>query len=86
MGLTAEMAYAAALKKIKGVASGYDKAVRTGDNTFTIYFVNGDSVDLTIALPKDGVSITDVKIDANAHLEVTLSEIQTDGPGVARCC
>jgi len=83
--MTGDEAYVIAMNGVRGCASGYDRAVRTGDNTFTIFFKNGDSVDLTIALPKDGkdgkdgtdgIDIVDVKIDSNSHLIVTLSSGQ----------
>lgn len=77
MALTGEQALGAALKKVKGLASGFDHATRTGDNTFTIYFIDGTSVNLTIPKPldgKDGVGITDVKFNADGHLICTMSD------------
>ena len=53
-GLTAEQAYGLSQSEIKKVASGFDHAERTGDNTFSIFFVDGSKIDLTIPLPKDG--------------------------------
>ena len=38
----------------KSLASGFKRAVRTGDNTFSIYFTDDSKVDLTIPLPANG--------------------------------
>ena len=56
----------------KSIASGFDHAVRTGDNTFSIYFIDGSHVDLTIPLPdngkdgedgKDGIAVIGLVVD-----------------------
>lgn len=66
--------YALQAKGDRALASGYDRSVKTGDNTFTIYFTNGDHVDITIQPPKDGVSIVGVVVNADNHLICTLSD------------
>ena len=71
--MRADDVYALAMKGIRGCASGYSRAQRTGDNTFTIFFTNGDKVDLTIALPKDGVSVNDVERIDDTHFCLVLS-------------
>ena len=76
MGLNA-LNYALQVKGDKSIASGFDHATRTGDNTFSIYFIDGSKVDLTIPLPKDGkdaVDITDVKDLGNGKFTLVLSD------------
>ena len=72
-------------KKIKGVASGFDHATRTGDNTFSIFFIDGTKVDLTIPLPQNGakgdkgdkgVSVTNAYTQ-DEHLFIVLDNGQT---------
>lgn len=46
--------YGALCKKIETVASGYDHAAVTGDNTFSVFFTDGSKIDLTIPVPADG--------------------------------
>ncbi|MCR4803682.1 MAG: hypothetical protein K5895_11900 [Lachnospiraceae bacterium] len=41
-------------KSDKSLASGFKRAVRTGDNTFSIYFMDDSKIDLTIPLPANG--------------------------------
>ena len=48
------------IKGDKSIASGFDHAIRTDDNTFSIYFIDGSNVDLTIPVPKDGKDGIDV--------------------------
>lgn len=67
-------AYALAMKKVKGLASGFDHAVRTGDNTFSIFFIDGSKVDLTIPLPQDGLSITGLEQVDDNHFRCVLSD------------
>lgn len=74
MGLTGLQAYALAMKSVKGLASGFDHATRTGDNTFDIFFIDGSSVSLLIPAPKDGVGIKDVAMDTNGHLICTMTD------------
>ena len=57
-GLTAEQAYGLSQSEIKKVASGFDHAERTGDNTFSIFFVDGSKIDLTIPLPRIAIGYT----------------------------
>ena len=45
-------AYGILNSKIKGLASGFDHATKTGDNTFDIYFKDGSHVSLTIPQPE----------------------------------
>ena len=69
--------YVLQVKGDKSIASGFDHATRTGDNTFSIYFIDGSKVDLTIPLPKDGkdaVDITDVKDLGNGKFTLVLSD------------
>jgi ribosomal protein L30E len=66
--------FAISKKDDKSIASGFDHAERTGDNTFSIFFIDGTHVDLRIPLPEDGVAIVDVKIDENSHLICTMSD------------
>ena len=82
-GLTAEQAYGLSQSEIKKVASGFDHAERTGDNTFSIFFIDGSQVDLTIPLPsdgkdgengKDGISIVDTRQTDNTHFVCVLSD------------
>lgn len=70
MGLNI-IAYGASKNKIESVASGFDHATKTGDNTFSIYFIDGSRIDLTIPLP-DGVG--NLEIDADGHLICTLTD------------
>ena len=71
--------FAISKKDDKSIASGFDHAQRTGNNTFSVYFTDGSKVDLLIPLPadgvdgKDGVSISDAKI-VDDKLVVTLSD------------
>ena len=69
--------YVLQMKGDKSIASGFDHATRTSDNTFSIYFIDGSKVDLTIPLPKDGkdaVDITDVKDLGNGKFTLVLSD------------
>ncbi len=86
MPMEGQTAYVLSAGKIRKVASGFDHAVRTGDNTFSIFFIDGSKVDLTIPIPKDGkdgedgkegISITDVSIETvsdKKHLFCILSD------------
>ena len=47
--------YGASKKLVASVVSGFNRATRTGNNTFTIFFNDGSQVDLTIPTPRDGV-------------------------------
>lgn len=69
--------YVLQIRGDKSIASGFDHATRTGDNTFSIFFIDGSKVDLTIPLPKDGkdaVDITDVKDLGNGKFTLVLSD------------
>lgn len=89
MGLKAEEAYGAVSSELKKVASGFDHATRTGDNTFSIYFKDGSKVDLAIPLPQDGergedgedgVSVTDAVKYADGTMAFKLSDGTTTTP------
>lgn len=85
MALKADEVYGALMSEIAKVASGFDHAVRTGDNTFSIFFIDGSKVDLTIPLPKDGedgLGIDNVEIDADKHLIVTFTDGTTHDAGL----
>ena len=76
MGLNA-LNYALQVKGDKSIASGFDHATRTGDNTFSIYFIDGSKVDLTIPLPsdgQDGISITGVNDIGNGKFTLLFSD------------
>lgn len=69
--------YVLQMKGDKSIASGFDHATRTGDNTFSIYFIDGSKVDLTIPLPsdgQDGISITGVNDLGNGKFTLLLSD------------
>lgn len=51
-----KIVYAALNKQLKSVASGFDHATKTGDNTFSVYFTDGSHVDLTIPIPSVDLS------------------------------
>lgn len=80
MAITAEQALALAEAGISGLASGFDHATRTGDNTFSIFFINGSKVDLTIPLPADGVSIVDTEKIDDTHFRCVLSDGSKTSP------
>lgn len=46
--MKSEEVYALLLSKIKGVASGFDHAEKTGDNKFKLYFTDGTFIELTL--------------------------------------
>lgn len=62
--MDAKQVYGALSKMIEGVASGFDHAERTSDNTFTIFFVDGSSIDLTIPVPSNGGSSGNTDLSA----------------------
>lgn len=66
--------YALQVKGDKSIASGFDHATRTGDNTFSIYFIDGSKVDLTIPLPKDGVSIENIVLNSDNTITCSMSD------------
>lgn len=47
-------AYGAAKSLAENVASGFDHAQQTGDNTFSMFFKDGSKIDLTIPIPPKG--------------------------------
>ena len=75
--------YVLQMKGDKSIASGFDHATRTGDNTFSIYFIDGSKVDLTIPLPsdgQDGISITGVNDLGNGKFTLLLSDGSESDP------
>ena len=75
--------YVLQMKGDKSIASGFDHATRTGDNTFSIYFVDGSKVDLTIPLPsdgQDGVSITGISDKGNGIFTLLFSDGSESDP------
>ena len=69
--------YVLQVKGDKSIATSFDHATRTCDNTFSIYFIDRSKVVLTIPLPKDGkdaVDITDVKDLGNGKFTLVLSD------------
>ena len=75
--------YVLQMKGDKSIASGFDHATRTGDNTFSIYFIDGSKVDLTIPLPKDGqngISITGVNDLGNGKFTLLFSDGSESDP------
>lgn len=66
--------YALQVKGDKSIASGFDHATRTGDNTFSIFFIDGSKVDLTIPLPKDGVSIENIVLNSDNTITCSMSD------------
>ena len=66
--------YVLQMKGDKSIASGFDHATRTGDNTFSIYFIDGSKVDLTIPLPKDGVSIENIVLNSDNTITCSMSD------------
>ena len=75
--------YVLQMKGDKSIASGFDHATRTGDNTFSIYFIDGSKVDLTIPLPKDGkdaVDITGVNDLGNGKFTLLFSDGSESDP------
>lgn len=75
--------YVLQIRGDKSIASGFDHAVRTGDNTFSIFFIDGSKVDLTIPLPKDGqngISITGVNDLGNGKFTLLFSDGSESDP------
>ena len=69
--------YVLQMKGDKSIASGFDHATRTGDNTFSIYFIDGSKVDLTIPLPsdgQDGISVTGISDKGNGIFTLLFSD------------
>lgn len=66
--------YALQIKGDKSIASGFDHATRTGDNTFSIYFIDGSKVDLTIPLPENGVSIENIVLNSDNTITCSMSD------------
>ena len=72
-------------KSDKSLASGFKRAVRTGDNTFSIYFMDDSKIDLTIPLPangKDGKDGID-GINGRDGLNGTNGKDGKDGAGIS---
>ena len=75
--------YVLQMKGDKSIASGFDHATRTGDNTFSIYFIDGSKVDLTIPLPSDGhdgVSVTGISDKGNGVFTLLFSDGSESDP------
>ena len=75
--------YVLQMKGDKSIASGFDHATRTGDNTFSIYFIDGSKVDLTIPLPsdgQDGVSVIGISDKGNGKFTLLLSDGSESDP------
>lgn len=68
-------------KKINGILSGV-KSTEIQGSSLIFNFTDGTSQTMTFPTPKDGVSITDVEVDANKHLIVTLSNNTTVDAGL----
>ena len=68
-------------KKINGILSGV-KSTEVQGSSLIFNFTDGTSQTMTFPTPKDGVSITDVEVDANKHLIVTLSNNTTVDAGL----
>ncbi len=73
--------YALLNKKIKGLTSGIQGASISG-TTITFIMADGTKEVMTFPVPADGVSITDVNVDADKHLIVTLSDGNTVDAGL----
>ena len=68
-------------KRINGILSGV-KSTDVQGSILIFNFTDGTSQAMTFPTPKDGVSITDVEVDANKHLIVTLSNNTTVDAGL----
>lgn len=72
--------YALLNKKIKGLISGIQGASISG-TTITFTMADGTKEVMTFPVPADGISITDVDVDIDKHLIVTLSNGNTIDAG-----
>lgn len=73
--------YALLIKMIKGLASGVKSATVQG--TSIVFTMNdGSKQTITFPTPADGVSITDVDVNADKHLIVKLSDNRTIDAGL----
>ena len=68
-------------KRINGILSGV-KSTEIQGSSLIFNFTDGTSQTMTFPTPKDGVSITDVEVDANKHLIVTFSNNTTVDAGL----
>lgn len=68
-------------KKIKGLTSGIQGASISG-TTITFTMADGSKEVMTFPTPADGVSITDVNVNTDKHLIVTLSDGSTVDAGL----
>ena len=73
--------YALLNKKIKGLTSGIQGASISG-TTITFTMADGNKEIMTFPTPADGISITDVNVDTDKHLIVTLSDGNTVDAGL----
>lgn len=69
-------AYVLLLNKIKGILSGVSSVTVNG-TTLNFVFTDGTSQSMTFPTPKDGLSITDVDVNADNTLTCTLSDGST---------
>ncbi len=68
-------------KRINGILSGV-KSTEVQGSSLIFNFTDGTSQTMTFPTPKDGVSITDVEVDANKHLIITFSNNTTVDAGL----
>lgn len=73
--------YALLSKKIKGLISGI-QSVSISGTTITFTMADGTKETMTFPTPADGISITDVNVDTDKHLIVTLSDGNTVDAGL----
>lgn len=73
--------YGVLSKRINGILSGV-KSTEVQGSSLIFNFTDGTSQTMTFPTPKDGVSITDVEVDANKHLIVTFSNNTTVDAGL----
>ena len=73
--------YALLNKKIKGLTSGIQGALISG-TTITFTMADGTKETMTFPTPADGISITDIDVNTDKHLIVTLSDGNTVDAGL----
>lgn len=78
--MTGTVAYILAKKIALGAVSGIANITLNG-NQIVFQFNDGSSASMSIPLPKDGLSIVKVEIDANNHLICTMSDSSTIDAG-----
>lgn len=65
--------YALCKKLVAGIAGGISSFEVDGQ-TLIMHTSDGQTLEMTFPTPADGISITDVQIDENNHLQCTLSD------------